>query len=132
MNKRNGEQVFCELPDSTICALPTWMFSADCARFTVGPPLIHVEALRELRDVLSAWQSTSSWDKASLKQSPREVVRETTRQSDHVGTVASAAPHRVQGGDVRRQAEGTCSGAGGATHQRYTRKPGDKNKRRQR
>ncbi|HWS96547.1 MAG TPA: hypothetical protein VN620_08750, partial [Candidatus Methylomirabilis sp.] len=81
MNKRNGEQVFCELPDSTICALPTWMFSADCARFTVGPPLIHMEALCELRDVLTAWQNASSRDKALLTQSPLEVVHETVREA---------------------------------------------------
>jgi len=28
VKNRNGEQVFCELPNDTICALPTWMFSS--------------------------------------------------------------------------------------------------------
>ena len=54
MKNRSGEQVFCELPNDTTCALPTWMFSADCARFTLGRPLIRIEALRELRDVLTS------------------------------------------------------------------------------
>jgi hypothetical protein len=35
-------------------------------QFAVGPPFIEIEALRELRDVLTAWQTTSFCDKVSL------------------------------------------------------------------
>ena len=99
MKNRNGEQIFCELPNKTICALPTWMFNADCARFTLGRPLIRIEALRELREVLTAWQTTSSCDKASLRQSPLEVVHETPSEADRLSTVASAVAYRIQGRD---------------------------------
>ena len=132
MKNRNGEQIFCELPNSTTCALPTWMFSADCARFTLGRPLIGIEALRELRDVLTSWQTTSSCDKASLRQSPLEVVHETASEADRRSTVASTAPHRVQGSDIPRQAKRTRSSARRTAHQRITRKQRKKDKRRRR
>lgn len=118
----NGEQIFCQLPDSTLCALPMWMFSPDCAQFTVGPPLIRIEALRELRDVLTAWQTTSSCDKASLTQSLPEVVHETVREADQPSTVAFANPHCIQSGGNRREAERTVSGAGGVADKRRTRR----------
>ena len=132
VNNRNGELIFCELPDNTVCGLPTWMFSTACTRFTVGPPLFSIEALRELREVLTAWQSASSWDKASLKPSLPEVLSEATKEVDRVSTAASAAAYRVQGGDSRRQTERTRSSAHRTTGQRHTRKAGASNKGRQR
>ena len=119
---RNGEQIFCQLPDNTLCALPMWMFSAECAQFTVGPPLIRIEALRELRDVLTAWQTTSFCDKASLTQSPPEVVHETVREADQPSTDAFTNPYCIQSGSNRREAERIGSGAGGAADQRRTRR----------
>src|SRR6516225_4894732 len=99
---RHHEAIFCELPDQTFCALPTWMFSADCAQFTLGPPLIRTEALRELRDLLTAWQTAHLCDKASLEQSPREGVHESTGEANRIGAVTSAAPRCVQGGHIER------------------------------
>jgi hypothetical protein len=101
---RDGEQIFCQLPDNTLCVLPMRMFSAECAQFTVGPPLIGLEALRELRDVLTAWQTTSSCDKALLTQTPSEVVHETVREADQPSTFALADPHHIQNGDTQREA----------------------------
>jgi len=129
VKSRNGEQVFCELPNDTICALPTWMFSADCTRFTLGRPLIRIEALRELREVLTAWQTTYSCDMASLRQSPLEVVHETSNEADRLSTVASTTRHRVQNSDIPRQAKRTRSRAGRTPHQRITRKQRKKDKR---
>ena len=129
---RNGEQIFCQLPDNTLCALPMWMFRAECAQLTVGPPVIAVEALCELRDVLTAWQTPSSCDKAFLTQSPPEVVNETVREADQPNTVAFADPHRIQGSGNRREAERTGSGIGGTADQRRARKRRRHNHRRNR
>jgi hypothetical protein len=43
------------------------MFSPECAQFSLGSPLIAVEALLQLRDVLDALQVPSDCDKAALK-----------------------------------------------------------------
>ncbi len=67
--KRRGEYVFCQLPDGTISSLPAWMFSPECAQLSLGSPLIAVEALLQLRDLLNALQVPSGCDKASLKPS---------------------------------------------------------------
>jgi len=53
MKNRYGEQLFCQLADQTVCALPAWMFDPECAKFSIGSPLVCAEAMRELRDVLS-------------------------------------------------------------------------------
>jgi hypothetical protein len=48
------------------------MFSpAECAQFSLGSPLIAVEALVQLRDVLDALQGPSDCDKASLEPFPK-------------------------------------------------------------
>jgi len=78
MKDRHGEHIFCELPDRTICSLPSWMFSPDCASFSVGSPVICTAALLELRDVLNAWHLSTDCVKPSMEETPREVVRDAT------------------------------------------------------
>ena len=73
---RLGEHLFCELPDRTACFLPPWMFSAECAQFSLGKPAIAIEALSELRNLLSSLQKCSSCDKASLASPTQEDERE--------------------------------------------------------
>src|SRR5664279_6524160 len=60
-----GEQVFVQLESGATCALPSWMLTADCAAFAIGPPLIATGALRALRDLLSALPSGPECDKPS-------------------------------------------------------------------
>ena len=60
-------QFFCELPDGTIAGLPCWMMDSSCELCALGRPLIALEALRDLRDLLNALQDPSECDKASLK-----------------------------------------------------------------
>src|SRR5712692_4522994 len=49
----NGELLFCELPDGTRGTLPAWMTNAAaCAVLTVGPPVVSIIALQELRVLL--------------------------------------------------------------------------------
>ena len=51
----NGEVLFCELPDGTRGTLPAWMTNAAaCAVLTVGPPVVAITALQELRVLLDA------------------------------------------------------------------------------
>src|SRR5437667_12521739 len=49
---RNGERVLCRLPDGTVCSLPAWILRPESSQFTLGNPLVSVDALRELRDLL--------------------------------------------------------------------------------
>ncbi len=78
MRDRHGEHVFCELPDSTICSVPAWVFSPDCASFSVGAALICTSALLELRHLLNAWRASTDCVKPSMEETPREVVRDST------------------------------------------------------
>lgn len=113
MKNRYGEQLFCELADRTICALPAWMFDPECAKFSIGSPLVCADAMRELRDVLSTWQAAHDWDKASQEQSPREVVRESTGEAV-APAVTPAARRCPQGTDTRRKTKRTSHGSDGA------------------
>src|SRR5438105_7450894 len=74
----HGEYLFCELPDRTSRSLPAGVFSADCTAFSVGPPALAVEALRQPRDLLSGWQKSSACQKASATSPlPHKDKRET-------------------------------------------------------
>ena len=63
---RHGEYFICELPDQTLFCLPRWMCSPECTEFSIGKPAIAIEALCELRDLLTSLQKSSPCDKASL------------------------------------------------------------------
>lgn len=106
MKDRHGEHVFCELPDSTICSIPAWMLSPDCTGFSLGPPLICAVALQELHDVIRAWQASFDCDKASLEESPREVMRDSTCEIAQL-TAEPAARRCPQDGRTGRQTKGT-------------------------
>jgi hypothetical protein len=71
MKDRHGEHIFCELPDGTICSLPTWMFRSDCLHFPLGSPLISVEALAALRDLIGALRMPASGAMATLNHPQR-------------------------------------------------------------
>jgi len=51
------------------------MFNPQCVELSLGSPLIAVDALAELRDLLTALQVSSGHDKASLKLSFKELAR---------------------------------------------------------
>ena len=50
---RTGERKVCELGDGRTIAIPAWMLHPDCAQMLLGPPQISLEALAELRRLLS-------------------------------------------------------------------------------
>jgi hypothetical protein len=75
MKDRHGEHIFCELPDGTICSLPSWMFRPESMHFPLGSPLISVEALAALHDLIGALRTPASCDMASLSQPPKEEMK---------------------------------------------------------
>jgi hypothetical protein len=66
------------------------MLRADSSQFTLGKPLVSVEALGELRDLLSTLQASAGCGKATLKIMPKEGIDETA-EAKHTAT-ASTAP----------------------------------------
>jgi len=103
MKDCHGEHVFCQLPDQTICSLPAWMFNPQCVELSLGSPLIAVEALAELRDLLTTLQVSSSRDKASLKSSLKEGAGETNSEAIHPA-IEPGITQRVVDHDSRQQA----------------------------
>jgi len=77
MKDRHGEHIFCKLLDGTVCSLPSWMFRPECAYLTLGSPIVSVEALAALRDLLDTLRARPQCDMHSLDQSSEEGVNET-------------------------------------------------------
>ncbi len=117
----SGERVCCQLPDGTLCSLPSWMLNPECARFSFGSPLISVEALCELRHLLAAWQPPSNCGKALLRSPAKEEGDETTSEATQPAD-ESAASQCARDSGSRPQAKGTDAYAHGATNQRSPRK----------
>lgn len=115
MTDRRGEHIFCELPDSTICSLPAWVFSPDCAGFSEGPPLICAAALIELRDLLNAWHSSTDCVNPSGEETPREVMRDSTCQATGL-TAKPTAGRCPEDGHTGLQTAGAFSRARGASN----------------
>ena len=104
----SGEYVFVRLPDETICGLPAWMFHPACAEFVVGPPLISIEALTELRGVLAELRTSPACDMASVKQLATEVPNEASTRFTSP-TVQPAAGGSHASGAANGQRPGTRS-----------------------
>src|SRR5579884_4022781 len=108
MKDRHGEHIFCELPDGTVCSLPSWMFRPECAYLALGSPIVSVEALAALRDLLDTLRARPQCDMHSLDQSSKEGVNEAA--SDATQHAVHPAPARRAGGsNSRRQAKRTSS-----------------------
>src|SRR5205814_1948601 len=86
-----GEQVFCQLPDGTLGSIPSWMLSPDCSRFSFGSPLISVEALCAVRDLLAAWQTPFNCGKAWLKSPAKEGGDETIAKANQPADESAAS-----------------------------------------
>src|SRR4051812_45983308 len=91
MKDRHGEHIFCELLDGTICSLPTWMFRPNCMHFHIGSPLISVEALAALRDLIGAVRTPASGAMATLNHPPKEGVDEATSNTNEHAVQPAAA-----------------------------------------
>src|SRR3954471_23707345 len=70
MKDRHGEHIFCELPDGTVCSLPTWMVRPACMHCPMGSPLISVGPLAALRDLIGTLRTPARGAMATLDQPP--------------------------------------------------------------
>lgn len=127
--RRWKNNTVCQLPDNTALCIPSWMLSPECARLSLGPPQIAVDALMQLRHLLSSLQLTSACDKPSLDTHPQGGVDEAKRQADRPA-VQSVTAERSSHNDFPRQAKATQTGTHGVADRR--RLPKSKQKRRQR
>ena len=107
------------------------MFRRECPGFLVGAPLIAVEALVALRDLIANLHTDAECAKASLNLPPKEEVSEAISQHSEPTTKPSAAQHSGSG-PSQRQATRTNLGGRGNARQRSTRsrKPSDKRRKR--
>jgi hypothetical protein len=112
----NGERVFCQLPDGRLCAVPSWMLRPDCAQYSLGCPLISVEALCELRNLLAAWQTSGICGKALLKSPAKEGGDETTSEATQLAN-EPATSQCARDRSSQPQAKGTGGYTHGATNQ---------------
>jgi hypothetical protein len=88
---QDREHIFVRLPDDTACGLPSWMFSPACAEHIVGAPVIAIDALLELRDLLTALRSKPECDKPSLKPLPMEGQDEISAEAASTATQSATA-----------------------------------------
>ena len=120
MKDRHGEHIFCELPDGTICSLPSWMFRPESMHFSLGSPLISVEALAALRDLIEALRTPASCDMASLSQPPKEGVDEATSDTNKPA-VQSPAARRASSNTSNQQTKRTRTRTDGVAAKRRSR-----------
>ncbi len=87
MSNQRGEYIFLKLPDGTVCSLPAWMFDAGClVRCRLGAPLIAIDALQNLRDLLSTLQPSKECGKDSSNPPFTEVSSEEANRTARVTT----------------------------------------------
>src|SRR5215831_16431890 len=91
MKYRHGEHLICERPDRSLCSVPRWMFDPECATFSLGQPAVAIEALHELRDLLTSLQNASSCDKASVRSPSQEDKHEIPSAVRQPATESSIA-----------------------------------------
>lgn len=100
---RLGERTFCELPDGTVCALPSWMLRPNCEQFSFGAPLIAVEALSALLDLLSSLSSTPAGGPPSLRRSSQEEAHDANNPAAPPAAAQAASDGPVQPQTQRAQ-----------------------------
>ena len=104
--ENRGGRVYAvvQLPDGTLCALPTWMTDPSaCATMTIGPSVASCDAFIELLDLITRHIDGSS--APTLNGRAREGL--DPNRSDASRTAA--------GRPNRKRAQRTDHGSGGAT-----------------
>jgi hypothetical protein len=103
---RDGQRIYCKAPDGKICLLPEWMLRPECMQLSEGAPLVSVDALARLHQLLKDLQRRSHWDKGFLTLSGREGSHEAKSETARAAAKAAAARSATHGSS-RRQARGT-------------------------
>ena len=117
----NSERVYCQLPDGTLCSVPSWMLRPECAHFSFGSPMISVEALCELHHLLTAWQAPAICGKALLKSPAKEGEDETISEATQAADESAASQH-ARDRSSQPQTKRTRAYAHGIPNQRGHRK----------
>jgi len=121
---REGESLLCESPDGRLLSLPYWMCNPECLQFSLGPPMISVDALRALRTLLGMCHTFSDCGKVpcriSHKEDGDEKIGNTAGPTDE-----SVALRRDKPGSLRA-AKGTDTRAGRTTYKRRPKKHPDR------
>lgn len=105
--------VFCELPDATVCALPSWMTDAGaCSSHSLGAPMAAASVLAELSALLNVAKPSCGSDKPKATLGSKEVTDET--EAGNVQRSTSVADARSQRDVVRRNQSGGRKGTRGA------------------
>ena len=69
----------CELPEGTITSIPSWMTDPEvCSRCSLGSPLIALESLVELQQLLDVSRQSSLCDKSGPDDAHREEMNAKT------------------------------------------------------
>jgi hypothetical protein len=82
-----NNEIVCQRSDGTRVVLPVWMLDPNCSTFVVGQPLISLDALIELRQLLTAVQSRGN---AGINEDSREAIDEATTRTS---TTPATQPH---------------------------------------
>jgi len=114
---RHGEYIFVRLPDDTTSGLPAWMFRPECAEFIVGSPLISIDALSGLRDLLTVLRPSPPCGKALLRTLSKEDNDEISAEANTQSAKSSTTKSRA-GNASDRQGQRTRSRAGRTSNQR--------------
>src|SRR5687767_3282539 len=86
---RGRDSVHVETRSGASSELPAWMCSASaCASMTLGPPLVRVGALNELRAVLTAMLANRSLSRSSSFSPKEEALDATTNKPGRGATHA--------------------------------------------
>jgi hypothetical protein len=104
------------------------MFSPACAEFIIGAPVIAIEALTELRDLLVVLRATPRCDMASLKPVLTEVKNEGLSEVT-TSTVQPAAVRSRASRIAKGQERAARPGTGRIVAERSQRKPRSKRKK---
>jgi len=118
----HGELLFCELPDGTRGALPSWMTdAAACAALTAGTPVVAIAALQELRGLLDAVGARGSEPTGASMLSKEGCDAPTESVDPHPGPAVPARRVRAPDRAGRPPAAGADPGLGRASAARGRR-----------
>jgi hypothetical protein len=107
-----GELFFCYLASGRLVGIPAWMTDPACAAYSLGTPVISVEALLALREFLAAIRSGDDIrfnvaDNRPVQEEGHEKIRTTTS-----GLAVESAPSRY-GCSADSRTAGTGAGPDG-------------------
>ena len=96
------ELFFCELPSGRLVGIPQWMTDPACAAYSLGPPVIGVEALVTLRQLLAAVQRVGVVDNRPFQEEGHETIRTASGLAveSASGRYACSADSRATGTSV--------------------------------